>query len=71
MKNAPEEITTEIPQKLIDNLIQYIADSNNHLMNLSVSGDNILRSADIIREARKLINLLKELKSKGIGKDKE
>ena len=43
-------------------LIQaFAANTNNHLMNLSVSGDDILKSAKLMQDAHEIIKLLSEM----------
>jgi len=38
----------------------FAANANNHLMNLSVSGDDILKSAKLMQDAHEIIKILSE-----------
>lgn len=50
-----------LPEAFRQRLLVFIASSNNHLMNVPVSGDDILASASIMLEAEKLTKELKIL----------
>lgn len=51
----------EIDKELIKELYTFVAQANNYLMTISVDGDNILRSADLMKDANKICNTLKEI----------
>ena len=45
----------------IDLIKAFAANTNNHLMNLSVSGDDILKSAKLMQDAHEIIKILSEV----------
>jgi len=54
----------EISQEILDKFHTFIALSNNHLMNIPVSGDLILESAKVMNMAAELNKIILELKAK-------
>lgn len=54
--------TLKINEKTIALIQVFVGNTNNHLMNLSVSGDDILRSAKLMNDAHELLKILEKLK---------
>lgn len=52
-----------LPKSLLEEIHNFIALSNNHLMNIPVQGDDILHSAEIMKLAGKLHKELEEIKN--------
>lgn len=57
------EIMVNVPSHLLVKLHAFIAHTNNHLMSISVCGDNILKSAEIMKLAMELHKELERIEN--------
>lgn len=60
--SVPIQPSISLPTDLVDELHAFIALTNNYLMTISVQGDQILQSAEIMNNAMSLHKKLEEAK---------
>lgn len=64
-ENQTEDSQIKVSTELLQKLYTFAASTNNYLMTIPVDGDNILRSAGLMKESNELFKTLKDLEKEG------